>query len=270
MQERFGAMADKDHGKFDHFKDPEPEEVRELTDLPLYQGSIPASGRMHEAGKKKVLLFPFLLLIFLLVAVCVAFVYLYISQERQFKQELDRAHMLIRTQEAAVADLEMQLATEQTGKADTEGALRKLQTRYSDAKRNNIVREGRLESSLTKTEQEATRLKENHESTLGIVEELQGETSKWQTVAAEDSELRKQLIQKIETLKRRFEKSEAQIAALMTRLNNEISENARLQSKINTLTRDKSSLRDEMKRLQARLNALLNTPPQGEGRSSDE
>jgi chromosome segregation ATPase len=246
---------------FDQFKEPEPEEVPILDDLPLKPDDAGYRDAAQAEEKKKMPLFPFLLLVILLVAVSAVFGYFYISQNKKFTEKLDRAQMLMRTQEQAFAELEAELAKTQQAFEEKDQSLDKLQTRFDEAKRGNIIRESRLESSLKKSKTEAEELKETHEETLSKLGDVRSESSKWQTVAKEDSQLRTKLLQKIEDLKSELDKSEARLVQVRGQLNSEINQNARLKNQINTLKSEKNRLMTEIKRLEADINALINTPP---------
>lgn len=255
-------MTHNDDRQLDLFKDPEPEKVEILEDLPLKPGQAAyANPRTEDGDKKKILLFPFLLLVILFLVVCAVFAYFYVSQNKKFTEKLARANMLISTQEQAFAELESELARTQQAGMEKDDALEKLRSRYDESKRSNIIRESRLESSLKKTKNEAEELKETQKKTISELGETRDEASKWQTVAKEDDQLRTRLLQKIEDLKSALNKNEAKMVQLTNELNEEINNNARLRSQVSTLKSEKNKLMNEIRRLEADINALINTPP---------
>ena len=252
-------MIHDEESPFDQFKDPEPEEI---DDLPLKPDHAAYPGQTQGSGeKRKMLLFPFLLLVFLFLVVCVVFAYFYISQNKKFTEKLDRASMLINTQEQAFAELESELARTQQAGMEKNDTLKKLQTRFDESKRSNIIRESRLESTLKKSRNETDTLKETHNKTLSEMGEIHDEAAKWQTVAKEDTQLRSTLLQKIERFKSELNKNEAKIVQLSNQLNDEINNNARLRNQITTLKSEKNRLMNEIRRLEADMNTLINTPP---------
>ena len=255
-------MTKNGENKFDLFKDPEPEKVEILEDLPLKPGHAAyANPAAEDREKKKILLFPFLLLVILFLVFCAVFAYFYVSQNKKFTEKLDRANMLIRTQEQAFAELESDLAREQQAGMEKDDALNKLQKRYDESKRSNIIRESRLESSLKNSKTEAEELKETQKKTMSELGEIRDEASKWKTVSKEDDQLRSKLLQKIDDFRIELNKNEAKIVQLTNELNDEINNNAKLRNQITTLKSEKNKLMNEIRRLEADINALINTPP---------